>query len=804
MSLRLTTSGFQERPPETVDIGLFMRTLKRRARTIAVCTALATAAAIIHVMFATPQFTAAGTLYLGDTQTNQENGNAGAGNLNLTAYSTQSDVETQIELLSTGVLVQRAVLKTGLNADIRPSGKPKLTYWRWRLFGGGSIDYFAPDTQSLQVVDATTPGKFEVVTGNNNDYKLFYRGGLFKSNRMVLTGHIGQPATGNGVSLTVQPSGQDEQSGTGVTIAPGQHFDLDVVSPDALTAGLLGGAYDVVAGGLADSPTKLAFLKFRWSNPYQAQSFVNQLMADYIATQLAWKTESASVTGNFVGDQLSQVSDKLAKADQALADYQAQTGIVDPQQSVQAAVNRMTQLETQEAAVKLQQEAFQQLDASLNARNGHVNPFLVSQANDTVLASMTTSLSDAEVKLRQLQMEYTANSQDLMVQQAQVAQLRSAITSTVHNDLAAANESLADLDAQIAQYRNQIKTQPSEALKVSSLSRSSKLLGQLYELLTEKAEQAQISKAATIIDTRVVTPASLPLGATSPKALITIIAGAFGGFAIGIAIVLAQRSFSGRFESEEQIRIAVPLPVYGTVPKQNQPLMVGAMFGPDGLNAFSESFKLIRHNIYRHSAPDRGTAILVISASKEDGKTTVATNIAKTLADDGKSAILVDCDLYLSRLEGLSDFSGTPGLTDWLATGQRPLIKAWPDERFSVLSAGTIRRPRGESLDETALGLVIQVLGREFDYIILDSPPLPIVSDGVILGGFADLILSVVSVAHTGRRAFTLHNQIIEELGRPHGIIINNADDSDFHESDAYFHQNVSRKNKFTGWFNVS
>ncbi|OYV39268.1 MAG: hypothetical protein B7Z80_07725, partial [Rhodospirillales bacterium 20-64-7] len=108
---------------------------------------------------------------------------------------------------------------------------------------------------------------------------------------------------------------------------------------------------------------------------------------------------------------------------------------------------------------------------------------------------------------------------------------------------------------------------------------------------------------------------------------------------------------------------------------------------------------------------------------------------------------------------------------------------------------------QGERLDETAFGLVMQVLGREFEYVILDSPPLPIVSDGLVLGGFADLILSVVSVAHTGRRAFAQHNELIESLGRPHGIIINGADGADYQATEAYFLGEASKRSKFAGWF---
>ena len=193
--------------------------------------------------------------------------------------------------------------------------------------------------------------------------------------------------------------------------------------------------------------------------------------------------------------------------------------------------------------------------------------------------------------------------------------------------------------------------------------------------------------------------------------------------------------------------------------------------------------------------------ILIVSSSKQDGKTTVTANLAKILADDGKRVVLVDGDLHLSRLQGLLKTDTTPGLTDWLATNIRPPMENWPEERFKVLPSGTASFSGREQLNETALETVFASLKEDFDYIIVDSPPLPTVSDGMIFGVFADLILSVISVSHTSRRTLNIHNELIESLDRPHGIIINEVDAPNHGNSDAYFLGDAVRRGKFTGFF---
>ncbi len=509
-------------------------------------------------------------------------------------------METQIELLTTGTLIERAVLETGLNTTLRPAGSPPLTYWRWRVFNGGKTKSFMPGPQSLQVVQATLVGHYRLETGPDNSYKLYAAGGLFHTVKPVLTGTIGQTAQGPDGALLVRfaaPDTNDGAPGAGPAgVKPGLRFNLDIVPPDALANRLADSILSVNAGGPPNQPTKLATLQFRWSDPYQASLFVNQMMQDYIATQLQWKTEEAAVTETFVRDQLSQASQRMAEANSELSAYQAQTGIIDSTQSVQAAVTQMDELQRQRSALLLKMQALQQLNAMFAADGGAATQDLISQADDPLLSALCTSLSQAEMKLSQLEAEFKDNAQDVKIQQAQITELRASIDHLIANDLKAAVQGLADFDQLIAANHGQLKDLPAEALKVESLKRTSDQLDQLYGLLTQKVEQAQISKAATIIDTRIVTPSQLPLNASSPRLAITVIAGTLAGFVAGLALVFAQHGFSGRFESEEQIRRSVALPVYGVVPRQ--------VLAPPGSNSLivSNGFNALLRGLPAHQA----------------------------------------------------------------------------------------------------------------------------------------------------------------------------------------------------------
>jgi Mrp family chromosome partitioning ATPase len=407
------------------------------------------------------------------------------------------------------------------------------------------------------------------------------------------------------------------------------------------------------------------------------------------------------------------------------------------------------------------------------------------------------------VQLRQKNAEYLPGDLNLDVQQAEVDGLRDAIGKLIDNDLTQSTKNLTNIDKLIASYQDQLKAQPAEALRVAALQRNSDQLSQFYSLLTEKAEEARISKAATIIATRVVTPSKLPHAATSPKAKITIIGGALAGFFGGIIVVFLTHTLSGRFESEEQIRRLIKLPIFGAIPNQKLIGTGANFFGPKTHNSFSESFRLVKRNLNQFSKQQKATTLLVISANERDGKTTVAANLAKAFADDGKKVAMLDCDFYLSRLPKLQAFEGSPALIEWLTTGKRAELQRWPGEAFSIIPASAFPTRDGR-LDEQLFSGIIALLIAEFDYLILDSPPLPIVSDGLVLGNFADVILSVISIKNTERRTFEYHNELITGLGRPHGLVINGAEGSSYSETDAYFRGGVRRRNRFAARFRLS
>ena len=295
------SSSFRD---DQIDVADIASTITRRWRLIALIAALATLYALYSVLIARPQFIVNGSLYLGEAQSSAGGAAADASGVNfLSDFQSISDVETQIRLLQAHALVEQAVMETGLNASITPKGGGAMPFWKWRFEYGESLDAFAPQPDDLQVLFATLPDRGS--RGASFDL-VFDAGGRFHlcaadcaSHASVLTGTLNQPVAGAGVAFLLK------KAADGNVPPAGSDYTLSIAPVRAVAAGLLAGPLAISSSGAGGStPTKLADLSFQWSNPYQGQAFVDQLMQDFIATQLSWKTQSASATEDFVAGRM--------------------------------------------------------------------------------------------------------------------------------------------------------------------------------------------------------------------------------------------------------------------------------------------------------------------------------------------------------------------------------------------------------------------------------------------------------------------------------------------------------------------
>lgn len=756
---------------DDIDLADIGRSLKRRWRTILIFAGCLTFLVTLWMMLSPPGFTPTGLLYFTDAQL-LTTPQASNGSSLLTTYQSNTNVPTAVQVLEAEALVEKAVLETGLNVIVEPHGRAPPAFWRFKFLEGSAIDVFAPKPRKLSVRFATftdignTGGLFTLRFGAGGAYKVFRTNG---NGRAVATGTLGAPASGPGLTLRVD---------TALAGAPpppaGAVYDLTITPPRVMANSLITNSLlTVIQIGAPTAPTNTIQVQLVWYDPFQGTQFVNQLMDDFLATQISWTNQAASASDAFLASQLGKVQDALSNADSKLAAYQAKTGILDVPANAQAGISQLSTYEEQRTAALVQQQAFTQLLTSIKDSHGALNPYLVTASNDPVLAQLATNLANAEVLLQSESLQYTGNAPELQQQEATIYRIKSSIKSLLQNDETLAATNVADLDKQIADFKDMLRTEPAQSLEITELTQSSQVFGQLYVLLMQNEEEAEVSKAATIVNTRIASPAQVPLSPARPLYEIFIAAAVLLGLMGGVALVLVQRVLSGRFHSENDVRRQLDLPVFGAIPLRPKRERGYGLFPAAAGDPFAQSFRLLRSRLYQRGADTAAQVVLIASAMTGEGRSTIAVNLAKVLADDARRVLILDADMHRGQLHYLLGLPTFPGLSEWLLGRETPAARAVAGQKFLAMPAGRYPVNPSELLNVPNLDAVFAELRSAFDYIIVDCPPLPRVTDTLTLAKQADIVLSVLFIEKTLRAAFATHLEAFGAMTCAHGLVIN-------------------------------
>jgi ATPases involved in chromosome partitioning len=380
----------------------------------------------------------------------------------------------------------------------------------------------------------------------------------------------------------------------------------------------------------------------------------------------------------------------------------------------------------------------QQIESSLAQHRNNLNPYLFS-SNDKVLDSLSSRLADAQSKLEVLQKRYTAAAPEVVEAQAEIASIRSAIGTLVHNQEKIATQQLQSIDGIIHQHQTEMSKYPHSELAVISLTQSSEVLGKLYMFLLEKQEEAAISKASTLTKNRILAPALIGSLPVSPNAKREVILYGLLGILLGLAIITARYLLHPGFRSDQEIRQSYPyLPVYGLLPASKAAMrQKESQFEmPNPRSGYGEALRVLRGNFYLAVGEKLGQIVAITSSIAGDGKSTLAFQLATALAQDGKKVLLVDADLRNPHAHLAFNVPQDPGFSGVLAerTTWQAVLHHLENLGMDLITAGQTPPNPSEHLGSAHLEQVLLELRAQYDFIFVDTPPFPLVGDILSIG----------------------------------------------------------------------
>ena len=719
--------------------------LRRQAVWILVTTLLGVGLTTYVVLRQRPVYEARATLRMPEQQNAQPTDV-------LAALSGPSTVETEMEILRSRSVAEGVVDSLGLRVSIaEPRGVPRDS-----LFGALHI---TPAAQSGSYVIRRDSTAFSVTTPNGQTAGSPY----------------GLPLDVGGLLLEPLP------------LSPGQ------AGPAQITLAVVptGAAAEAVRGGLRVSRPQanagIVALAYQSTDPVLAMRVVNGVAQSYIDRRGTTQKETYSAAVNFLKTQVAVIGDQLKLAEDSLERYRRAHGLVDPVAQASDQVQRSADLQVRREELQQQSSALWNLLQRARQPAESVADWTIFAgspvlAQNQAIGNIVGQLTTLEIERARMLTQRTAAESQVAGLTRIIAGLRGNLTELTRAALQGSEDQISTLNETLDRSNAKLAAVPEVQLQFTRLSRQVTLNNDLYDLLSKRLKESQISEASEVASVGLVDNAVIPTTPLGGRRLFNLLFGVALSFLCGGLVGLARESADTRVRSREELVRLTELPLLASIPRivlhngarkdLARSIEARLVLRHAPRSPASEAYRALRTNV---AFAGNGTkrplkTIVVTSPEPMDGKTTTAVNLAGTLAEQGLRVVLVEADQRRPVLHKVLGVDRTPGLSD-LLTGTAAIEQALtlipvPEHAggtFAFIPAGHSAPNPAELLGSPAMHELLATLGERFDTVVIDTPPLCVVTDAAVLGSQADGVLMVARMGATHGDA--LHRSVEEMRG---------------------------------------
>jgi capsular exopolysaccharide synthesis family protein len=520
-------------------------------------------------------------------------------------------------------------------------------------------------------------------------------------------------------------------------------------------------------------------------------AYLDELGNTYLKFGLDQKNQSAINTLNFIRNQLTGVADSLRASSDRYTDFRTKHQVVDLTTEGGLVLQKAEDADKQENLLKLKLDYYNQLNNHLNDQ-GDIKGFASAAVGD-----VDPDLSVFIEKLATLYSQRSNLSQTLQSKNPKLVAVNEDITLTqqlIKNDITSHLTSTQDQINRIEHQKQQIDTRltdfPATERGFLDIKRGFDVNGTLYNFLLQKRAEAGIALASNNADAKILDPAVFPTtGPVGLKSILTLAIGVILGLFITLGIILLKVYLNNRLKDPEQVTAALHLSVAGNILHNKFKTALPVTQYPR--SEMTESFRNLRANL-RYLLKESDSGIIAIhSAVPEEGKSFIASNLAALLAAGNKKILLLQTDKHNTSLEETVGAKPSKDLTDYL-TGTAAFSEL-PSQTditgLSFIRAGSPDSHLSEGMDNlSAMQQFFRDARAAFDFIIIDTAPISILSDARTIAPYADINLFVLRIGFSTVKELSFINTTADEETIKNMIVVLNDTP-------------VSRRKKKTGYF---
>lgn len=733
-------------------------------------------AAYLYLRYTTPQYQSKASLYI--KTTGKKGDFTGLSDMQAMALPSgvgTNELDNEISVIQSKPLMMNVVKKLNLDVKLVKEGNIR------------EFDWYVDAPVKGSVLELKNPRNF-----GSKEYTLTpLKGNAFKlsGGKKEISGYYGAPVKDEFGSFVLH-----RISGTSFT----EPVKMVITNPQ-IVADRLESSIKVQIPQKKSSILELSRVGV---DPQRSEDILSEVIAQYNAEGIRDRNTEAMATAAFVDERLDLITKELGgiesqkenfKEANRIADLQiqAQMSLQNASENTKKLMDLSTQLEMVDAVLQAAGSSSneQLLPTNVGMPSG-LDP-IISEYNQLVLARNRTAK------------QATGANPSIVQFNKDIASLRDLIRDNLRKSKAGLQQAIGQVQGQISKSSGDLSRFPQQERMFRNIERQQNLKEALFLYLLQKREETSLAMAVTAPKAKVVNPAYTLSAPVSPKKDIIYLGAFILGLAFPALILSIRFALDTYVHNRKQIRQAIPdAVILGEIPNAGKDS--DALIKYNDFSSFAEAFRIMFTNmkfILKKVPQGQAPVILVTSSVKGEGKTTISINTALTLAQNRK-VLLIGADIRNPQLKRFMEVTRI-GLSDFLADASMPVeqvIAVSPfSEKLDILHSGTIPPNPTELLDSPKFGTMLEELKTQYDYIVIDTAPVMMVSDSYSLMEHADLLLFVMRAEHTDKEMLEFADQLMHDKAKGKmGIVLNDVQDMhlSYGNKYGYGYYTESRSNK--------
>ena len=554
-----------------------------------------------------------------------------------------------------------------------------------------------------------------------------------------------------------------------------QKITATIGKPMAVAKGY-SGALSIAPTSKTTSVVKIALNN---SSTLRASDFINKLIEVYNINTNNDKNEVAQKTAEFIDERIAIISKELGSTEQDLETFKRSAGITDLSSDAKIALEGNAEYEKRRVENQTQINLVKDLQRYLRGSEYEVLPSNVG-LQDAALAAAITRYNEMLMERNRLLRSSTEDNPTIINLTSSIHAMRANVVASMDATLKGLQITKTDLQREAKRFSQRISDAPTQERQFVSIARQQEIKAGLYLMLLQKREENAITLAATANNAKIIDAAIPDEAPVAPKKMMILLVALILGIGLPVVVIYLINLIQVTIEGRADVEKLTTLPVIGDIPVADEIEGSIAVFENKN-NLMSETFRGIRTNL-QFLLEEGQKVVMVTSTVSGEGKSFVSANTAISLSLLGKKVVIVGLDIRKPGLNKVFNLSSKEqGITQFLTNPKQNIMELVQQSDINsnlfILPGGAVPPNPTELLARKGLEEAIEQLKQHFDYIVLDTAPIGMVTDTQLISRTADLTMYVCRADYTRKSEFSLVNELAATNKLPRiSIAINGLD----------------------------